>query len=131
MSFGDEPSVTITWDENIQSVMMKWRGYIKGDGMRKMVDKGLSLLQEKQGAKWLADLQEMEVIAQEDQNWVEEAWLPAAIHKGVRYIAIIQPYRIIPQLSVNHVMALPGQLGIEIEYFTSQEKAIGWLKTKA
>ena len=122
--------ITIDWDENIQTVVMKWHGYVKGDAMRRIVEKGLVLLQEKQGVKWLADLREMEVIAQIDQNWVDENWFPAAIQKGVQYIAVIQPCQVIPQLSVNHVLALPDQLGIEVENFDSLKKAKDWLKIK-
>jgi hypothetical protein len=126
----ESPNLKIHWDERLQSVMMEWTGFVHGDDFKKVVNRGLELLIAQKGRKWLADLSKMEVIAQEDQRWLDEEWFPTAAKAGVKYIAMIRPRKVISQMSVRKVTGKVGELEIETSYFDSLESATEWLRTK-
>jgi hypothetical protein len=104
--------------------------FVHGEDFRKAVNQGLDLLIEQKGCKWLADLSKMEVIAQEDQRWLDEEWFPRAAQAGVKYIAMVRPEKVISQISVRRVTGKVGGLEIETIYFDSPEKAKDWLESK-
>ena len=124
------PNLIVRWDETLPSIIMEWSGFVYGEDFKKAVNQGLDLLVEKKGCKWLADLSKMEVIAQEDQRWLDEKWFPRAARKGVKYIAMVRPRKVISQMSVKRVTGKVGELEIETSYFESLEQAREWLKTK-
>jgi hypothetical protein len=126
----ESPNLSVGWDETLQSVIMEWTGFVYGGNFKKMVGQGLDLLIEKKGCKWLANLSKMEVIAQEDQRWLDEEWFPRAAQAGVKYIAMVRPEKVISQISVRRVIGKVGGLEIETAYFDSPEKAKEWLKSK-
>jgi hypothetical protein len=127
--FGNS-NLSINWDITRQSIIMEWTGFVHGEDFRKAVNQGLDLLIEQKGCKWLADLSKMEVIAQEDQRWLDEEWFPRAAQAGVKYIAMVRPEKVISQISVRRVTGKVGGLEIETIYFDSPEKAKDWLESK-
>lgn len=124
------PNLSIRWDEELESVFMEWTGFVQGEAFKQTVNQGLELLMAQKGCKWLADLSQMGVIAQEDQRWLDEEWFPRAAQAGVKYIAMIQPAKVLSQMSVRRVTAKTGGLEIETAYFDSPETAKEWLKSK-
>lgn len=130
MLFYESPELRIDWDESGKCVVMEWKGFVTGNSFRDAVDKGLELLIEKRGDKWLADLSKMGVISQEDQKWADEDWFPRAVKAGIRYMAMIRPQKIISQMSVRNVINQIGDLKIETEYFEKPEDAKAWLRTR-
>ena len=122
------PNLSVRWDGALQSIIMEWTGFIHGGDFKKTVNQGLNLLIENKGCKWLADLSKMEVIAQEDQRWIDEEWFPQAAKTGVKYIAMVRPQMILAQMSVRRVTGKVGELEIETAYFDSVEQAREWLK---
>jgi hypothetical protein len=127
--FGNS-NLSVNWDITLQSIIMEWTGFVHGEDFRKTVNQGLDLLIEQKGCKWMADLSEMEVIAQEDQRWLDEEWFPRAAQAGVKYIAMVRPEKVISQISVRRVTGKVGGLEIETAYFDSPEKAKEWLESK-
>ena len=127
MLFFESPELRIDWDESCRSVVMEWKGFVTGKAFREFVDKGLELLVQKRGCKWLADLSNMGVMSQDDQNWADIDWFPRAVKSGVKYMAMVRPQKVIPQMSVRNVLERVEDLEIETQYFTKKEDAIAWL----
>lgn len=130
MIFFESPEINIEWDEMDKLVIMEWKGFVIGEKFRNAVDKGLELLIEKRGSKWLADLTTMGVISQQDQKWADEDWFPRAAKSGIRYMAMITPEKMISKMSVRNVINKVGDLEIETEYFGSREEAKTWLRSR-
>jgi hypothetical protein len=124
------PNLGIRWDEELESVFMEWTGFVQGEVFKQAVNQGLELLIAQKGCKWLADLSQMAVIAQEDQRWLDEEWFPRAAQAGVKYIAMIRPAKVLSQMSVRRVTGKTGDLEMETAYFDSLEKAKEWIKSK-
>lgn len=130
MLYYTKPYLTIEWDEKSQSVIMEWKGFVCGADFRDAVNKGLELLVEKRGAKWMADLTHMGVIAQEDQKWADEDWFPRAAGAGLRFMAMVRPERVLAQMSVRRATSKVGEFEIETDYFSSPDLAKQWLGSK-
>jgi hypothetical protein len=130
MHYYDSPDITIDWDEQTKSVVMKWKGFVSGEDFRSEVVKGLELIKGKKGVKWLADLSEMGVIAQEDQKWTDQIWFPQAVKEGIKFIAIVRPHKMVSQMSVKNVVMNINGLDIESEYFDTIENAKVWINMK-
>lgn len=123
----DKPFLTIYWDNSIGCVIMEWKKFVTGDDFRAGLDTGLQLLIDQQSTKWLADLRNLGVIAQEDQEWSNNNWFPRALVAGMTHMAIVQPANIISKWSVDRIMEKVANTNLTIHYFDDLDKARQWL----
>lgn len=127
MVYLDEPYLTIRWNTQIQSVVMEWKKFVKGDDFRAGLDKGLELVREKRAKRWLADLRQIGVVAQEDQDWSNQDWFPRAVRAGLTHMAIVYPENIVARWSVERIITRVEGTDLVIHYFDNVEKARFWL----
>ncbi|MCL4515842.1 MAG: STAS/SEC14 domain-containing protein [Firmicutes bacterium] len=130
MIYLELPYVTIQWDESIACVAMKWKGFIPGEDFQNGLNKGVELLAAKQGRKWLSDLSEMAVISQENQAWTDENWFPQAAATGLRFIAVVKPRKVIPQMSLQNIINHVGNADVATAFFDTPEEAWQWLAAR-
>lgn len=130
MIYLNERWLTIRWDEWSQSVWMEWKAYAEGDEYRSGLDAGLSLLRQKRGSRWLADLRLLGPIRQEDQQWSNQDWFPRAIAGGVRWMALVSPKAAVSRLSVRQIMSKVNNVNLVTANFDDLEVARAWLRNE-
>src|SRR5215204_513056 len=86
----EEYYYNLTYDSNIDSVVMELKGYFNSIQFREVTENLLSLLVKHQGNKVLADTTQMNLISSEDQKWLNEDFLPRAINQGYKVCAMIK-----------------------------------------
>lgn len=130
MVYFEAPYITIHWNEENKYVRMEWTKWVQGENFRDALNKGLDLLKEKKSCKWLADLRELGVVTEEDQNWSNTDWFPRALQGGINCMALVVPKKTIAKMSVNNIMAKIEGTDLVTHYFDEVEEAVNWLKNQ-
>lgn len=122
------PVYQIYYDTAQGYVRMDWNGYATSAQFREGTEYMLKLLVESGAHKVLADIKGMTLIGQEDQNYVKFNFLPRAIERGFRAIALVRPSNYFNALAVEAISYRVQQTSVQIRLFDSLEEAQGWLQ---
>jgi ferredoxin-NADP reductase len=119
----------IYFDPAINAVVMDWDGYATSRQFRQGTEVMLSLLIQHNTYKVLADTSDMMLIAGEDQQWLNEAFLPRAIRSGFKAIAIIKPNAYFNKVALETVSYKVDKEKLTINFFNNTEEAKAWLSS--
>ena len=119
--------VTISWDENIQTLTVIWKGFVTLDKIRTGLEKALELYQAKGKGRWLADTSQIMPFSKEAERWMNEDWFPRAIKTGIKKMAVLIPKSTLGKMSVESLMGKVPGTNLTTAYFDNQEAAKRWL----
>lgn len=128
MSYYDADHLTVQYDESVDAVVMNWHDFAQGEEFRDGLDTGLELVQKKNAENWLADLREMETVAEDDQEWSNTDWFPRAMETSLTNMAIIKPESVIADMSVDNIMQEVEGGALTTHYFDDRTEAEQWLE---
>lgn len=124
----------VGWDAENKIIYIIWKGYVAGEPYRHVMNQISITLKKHKATKLLADLRKMKAITQDDQNWVNNLWLPDIKAAGLLHTAMVLPESAIAMLSLNRMMDRSGSradLEGDTAHFASMDEAIAWLKSWA
>jgi len=130
MSYFESAHGVVSWSDDLQSVIMEWRGFAYGQEFQTIFLKGAELLQIKNGSKVLMDIRHGSAIKAEDKLWIGEIFIERAYESGLRHLAMVQPESVIAKLSVNRTVEGLGSLPYQQESFTDWDEAVLWLSNQ-
>jgi hypothetical protein len=117
----------IFFDEASRCVVMNWNGYATSGQFREGTELMLNLLVKNKAHKVLADIRDMALIGREDQQWLDEMFLPRAIGFGFKAIAIVKPKSYFNRVAVETVSYKVDSRKLSICFFDNVEEAKSWL----
>ena len=117
----------IYFDENINSVVMEWHGYATSRQFKDGTELMLNTLIKHGASKVLADIRDMTLIGMEDQQWINEVFLPRATKFGFKAIAIIKPRNYFNKIAVETISYKVDKENLTINFFDNIEDARTWL----
>ena len=118
----------IYFDKDIDAVVMKWQGYATSNQCKEGTELMLNTLINYNGSKVLADIKEMTLIGMEDQQWINDVFLPRATRFGFKAIAIIKPRSYFNKIAVETISYKVDKEKLTINFFDDVEEAKDWLK---
>ena len=92
---------TVKWDDEIGAVVTEWNDYVAGEGFREGMMTALECIRERGARKSMGDSRPMQALPQEDQRWVGEEWMPAAIEAGVERSAVVYADSVIAKMGLE------------------------------
>ena len=117
----------IYFDKEINAVVMEWNGYATSKQFKQGTELMLNTLISNNCSKVLADIKDMKIIAMEDQQWLNEEFLPRATKFGFRVIAIIKPEFYFNKVAVETISYKVDKDKLTINFFDNIEEAKAWL----
>jgi len=117
----------IYFDKEINAVVMEWDGYATSKQFKQGTELMLNLLIKNNCSKVLADIKDMKIIAMEDQQWLNEEFLPRATTFGFKAIAIVKPNYYFNQVAVETISYKVDKDKLTINFFDNIEDAKAWL----
>lgn len=117
----------IYFDEDIKAVVMEWNGYATSKQFKQGTELMLNMLIKNNCSKVLADIKDMKIIAMEDQQWLNEEFLPRATTFGFKAIAIIRPDFYFNKVAVESISYKADKEKLAINFFDNKIEAIEWL----
>ena len=120
----------IYFDRDKEHVVMEWNGYANSNEFRTGTEKMLNELEQHKASKVLADIKNMVLIAQNDQAWLLDYFIPKAIERGFKQIAIVKPDHYFNQVALDTIAAQTGRYTLLMEFFDDRASAEEWLSDK-
>jgi len=117
----------IYFDEAMNAVVMEWDGYATSKQFKEGTELMLNTLIKHHCSKVLADIKDMKIIAMEDQQWLNEDFLPRATKFGFEAIAIIKPDFYFNKVAVETISYKADKDKLTINFFDNTEEAKEWL----
>jgi hypothetical protein len=117
----------IYFDKEINSVVMEWDGYATSKQFKQGTELMLNTLIKNNCIKVLADIKDMKIIAMEDQQWLNEEFLPRATKFGFKAIAIIKPDYYFNKVAVETISYKVDKDKLTINFFDNADEAREWL----
>lgn len=117
----------IEYDPVTNWVVMDWDGYATSRQFREGTERMLQLLKEHHASKVLADVKDMVLIGREDQQWLNNHFLPEAIQAGFQAIALVRPSHYFNQVAIEGISYKVDQEKLRIQIFERVEEAKAWL----
>jgi len=118
----------IFFDANLNAVVMEWNGYATSGQFREGTELMLNTLIQNNCTKVLADIEDMTIIGMDDQQWLQDNFLPRAIKFGFKTIAIITPTSYFNKVAVESVSYKIDKEKLAVNFFDSVDKGTEWLK---
>ncbi|GIO52805.1 hypothetical protein [Paenibacillus cineris] len=117
----------VTWNDELQSVVIEWKGFAYGQEFQTILMEGAKLLKQMNGSKVLMDTRNGSAIKAEDKVWIGEFFIRRAFESGLQYLALLQPHSVVAKLSLNRTVEGLGTLPYRQESFTEWDEAVRWL----
>ena len=118
----------VYFDKEINSVVMEWHGYATSRQFKEGTELMLNTLIKNNSSKVLADIRDMTLIGMEDQQWINDVFLPRATKFGFKAIAIIKPQSYFNKIAVETISYKVDKEKLTINFFDNIEEAREWLK---
>lgn len=108
-------------------ITMEWTGYATSQQFREGTEKMLAELKTRKAGKVLGDIEQMVLIAKEDQDWLIHTFLPRALESGFKAIALIRPVHYFNKVAIETVLQnIPSHV-LNVRMFDNKEDAKTWL----
>jgi hypothetical protein len=117
----------IFFDQEINSVVMEWRGYANSSEFKEGTELMLNTLIKNHAYKVLADVRDMTLIGMEDQQWINTVFLPRAMEFDFKVLAIVRPNHYFNKVAVENISEKVDKNKLAIEFFDTAEHAKEWL----
>ncbi|WP_437318963.1 hypothetical protein [Sorangium sp. So ce385] len=123
----DERWVTISWEADIQAVLLEWKGFADSKELRSSLDAAIDLAHRKKATRCLGDCRRAGPTSQDDQRWANESWLPRVAAHGVRRIAYVLPRSAVARMSLTRALARFDGHELVQAQFDDIDEARAWL----
>ena len=117
----------IYFDKDLDCVVMEWDGYATSKQFKQGTELMLNTLIKNKCSKVLADIKDMKIIAMEDQQWLNDEFLPRATTFGFKAIAIIKPDYYFNKVAVETISYKVDKDKLTINFFDNVDEAREWL----
>ena len=117
----------IYFDKELDCVVMEWDGYATSKQFKQGTELMLNTLIKNNCSKVLADIKDMKIIAMEDQQWLNDEFLPRATTFGFKAIAIIKPDYYFNKVAVETISYKVDKDKLTINFFDNVNEAREWL----
>jgi hypothetical protein len=119
---------SVDYDVDMPGVVMIWRGYATSAVFRAANEQVLNTIGERRAKKLLGDITEFVLIGAEDQDWLNNVWLPSAMEAGLRMVALVTPNFYFNRVAVENVVKKLDPTRLQVAYFATRDEAREWLK---
>jgi hypothetical protein len=123
----NEPWLSIHWDPEHKAVHADFKGYATSPEFRASTMKILDAVKERHAAAMISDNRQLEGVSDEDQKWLNETWMPAAVDAGVRRIAVVLAHHGAGKVASEDIIRRFGATEFVTRTFQSLSDALAWV----
>jgi hypothetical protein len=119
--------ITVWYHEESRIVHHELHRYPGAAALEAALERGLSVLVEHGGHRWLSDDRKGGALPKSHHEWAETDWGPRAASAGWKYWALIPPVALLGQMNMEHIKEIYAALGVKVCAFTNPTEARAWL----
>ncbi len=124
------PSATIQYDTDLKIVRHQTFSALRQGEYREVLWLGVETLQRRAAQKWLSDDRKSGAMGEDDEEWAQRVWLPAAVRSGWKYWAIVLPERDAGRRVLKRASEALSTAGILARTFSDPVEAQRWLESQ-
>ncbi|MEA4895112.1 MAG: STAS/SEC14 domain-containing protein [Oscillospiraceae bacterium] len=130
MIYYQQPFAEIEYDQVNQVVIVTYKSYMTSAQLREVFNKGLECVEKYKATKMLADSRNFVTIRQEDQEWINNDYMPRAVKTTIKKFASVLPEnmiqkQVLAKMRTDAVKKVPT--GSQGQSFASIQEAMNWL----
>jgi hypothetical protein len=124
--FSDERWLRIEWDSVHRCVYAEWKAFANSSEFRASSTRILDAIRARGADSFVSDNRRLEGIADQDQLWLRDTWVPMAVAAGVKRIAVVVPHHGLGKIASEEIL---GQIEMEVfstRTFSTVSEATEW-----
>ncbi len=87
----------------------------------------LDAIKERNAQSLISDNRRLEGVADQDQLWIRDSWVPEAEAAGIKRIAVLVPTRGLGKIASNEIISQMGNTVFTTRTFTTLSEATEWV----
>jgi hypothetical protein len=123
---GNEPWLSIQWDGLHRCVHAEWKGFANSAEFRASTMAILAVIRKKSAAALVSDNRRLEGVADQDQLWLRDTWMPQAVGAGVKRIAVVLPHHGLGKVASEEIIGRFGKTAFVTRTFSEPSEATEW-----
>jgi len=124
-------NTTTIYNSDLDIVIWTISGFVNLNDFKEAANNTHQLRKKHNTSKQINDINNMKVLSNEIQEFIDKSYFPNAKSSGLKYFAFVVPENTFGKLSMENVnKGASEKYNMDIKYFNSQEKAIEWLNAK-
>jgi hypothetical protein len=124
----ESDAVTMQYHPESGILAHQFHKHVWGATFREALDKGLMVLVQHGGTKWLSDDRSNAALPQDDTDWALNNWFPRVKKAGWRFWAIVLPVHVIGQMNMKRFISTYSAKGVVTRVFDDPVAAMKWLE---
>jgi len=124
--FSDEPWLRIDWDPEHSCVYAEWKAFANSSEFRASTTRILDAIQARSADSFVSDNRRLEGIADQDQLWLRDTWVPMAVAAGVKRIAVVVPHHGLGKIASEEILGRIEMKAFSTRTFTTVSEATEW-----
>jgi len=125
--FSDERWLRIQWDPEHRCIYAEWKGFANSSEFRASTTKILDAIRARGADSFVSDNRRLEGIADLDQLWLRDTWIPLAVASGVKRIAVVVPHHGLGKIASEEVLGQVEMKAFATRTFTTVSEATEWV----
>jgi hypothetical protein len=122
----DEPWLSIQWDGLHGCVYAEWKGFANSVEFRASTMAILEAIRKRSAAALVSDNRRLEGVADQDQLWLRDIWMPLAVDAGVKRIAVVLPHHGLGKVASEDIIGKFGNTVFTTRTFSQVPEALEW-----
>ena len=90
----------------------------------------LTAVRDKKASSLVSDTRRLEVVANEDQLWMRDTWVPLAVVAGLKRIALVVAHHGLGKFAVQEIVSYIGPTVFVMRTFDSLPEGLGWVQAE-
>lgn len=107
------------------------RGPLEEGDLTHLLTVGLEHMKRHKVTKWISDDRKRSTVPQEEAEWAQNQWAPAAIAAGWTHWAVLNPEGAVSGLQMKRFIRTFKEHGVEVRPFDDSADAVEWIKQAA
>jgi hypothetical protein len=123
----DERWLSIRWDRQHHCVHAEFKTFANSGDFRAGTTQILDAIRARKATALISDNRRLEGVANLDQLWLRDTWLPLAVAAGVKRIAVVVAPRGLGKVATEAIISKFGKTAFETRTFDSLPDAEKWV----
>ncbi len=124
----ETPRMSLWFIPDDRIVFHQMHQYPGKETLETILLRGLDLLRESGGGKWLSDDRAGGALPKAHHDWGDRVWAPQAMAAGWKYWALLPPKEALGNSNMTRLVETYARRGVVVEIFSDLNKAHQWLR---
>ena len=125
-TFSDDRWLRIQWDPEHRVIYAEWKAFANSSEFRASTTKILDAIRARSADSFVSDNRRLEGVADQDQLWLRDTWVPLAVASGVKRIAVVVPHHGLGKIASEEILGRIEMAAFATRTFTTVSEATEW-----